>query len=373
MARFILIAVALMFAAAPLAAQEEQKAVKFGGDSFQAGGTVIFNSDGVDDLFMAGGTVRGERAIAGSAHLAGRRVTMTGAVGGDAYLAGMDVSAEGPVAGDATLAGYNVRVGDVGGDLRISGANLVISGPVSGHALIVGDEVRLEAVITGDVSLTARKLDFGKGARIDGTLTVYEEKSGEIEVPAAVVPEARIERRKSSEWSEATGDVKLWSWSRAVGRLLIGIIMITAVAALIAAIMPQRLAELRRNILDHPFRNFWFGFLALSVVFGSSILLMLTVIGLVLVPAALLITLISALAGYVVAVYAFGVGLLLTLGRPEPESIGTKAQAAAVGALVAGIIVLIPVLGWLFVLALALTGAGSIAIRLFRPAFFATP
>ncbi|MCP4318536.1 MAG: hypothetical protein GY789_21620 [Hyphomicrobiales bacterium] len=373
MHRLILIVATIIFTVAPLAAQEEKKYVNIGGDSFRAGKTVVFNSDGVDDLFMAGETVRGERAISGSAHLAGRKVTMAGAVGGDAYLAGMDVSLDGPVSGDATLAGYNVRVGQVGGDLRISGANLVISGPVSGYALIAGDEVQFEAVIAGNVSLAAREVDFGEGARIDGRLTVYEENSGAVEIPAEVVPETRIERRNISEWSEATGDLKLWSWRRAVGRFLIGIFIVAAIAALIAAIVPQRLADLRRGILDHPFRNFWFGFLAQSVLIGSSILLMMTIIGFVLAPAAVVITLISAFAGYVVAVYAFGVGLLLTFGRPEPNSIGTRALAAGAGALVVGVIALIPILGWLFVLALALTGVGSIAIWLLRPTFFATP
>ncbi len=372
MVRLILIVATLMFAVVPLYAQEEKGYVNFGGDYFSAGSTVVFDSDGVDDLFMAGETVRGEQAISGSAHLAGRKVTMAGAVGSDAYLAGVDVSLDGPVAGDATLAGYNVSVGKVGGDLRISGADLVITGPVSGYALIAGDEVWFEAVVGGDVSLAARELDFGEGARIDGKLTVYEEDSGELEIPAGVVPEERIERRDISEWWEATGDMRVWNWRRAVGRFLIGIIIVAAIAALIAAIVPQRLAELRRGILDHPFRNFWFGFLAQSILIGSSILLMMTVIGLLVAPAAVLITLICAFAGYVVAVYAFGVGLMQMFGRPEPYSIGTRALAAGVGALVVGVIALIPLLGWLFVLALALAGVGSIAIWLLRPSFFAT-
>ena len=44
--------------------------------------------------------------------------------------------------------------------------------------------------------------------------------------------------------------------------------------------------------------------------------------------------------------------------------------AAGVGALVAGIIGLIPLLGWIFVLALVLSGIGAITLRVIRPAFF---
>ena len=372
MVRSILIAAVLLFLVAPSAAQEEKRHLDFGGDYFKAGNTVFFESDGVDDLFAVGQTVRGDRAITGSAHLAGRKVTMEGAVGGDAYMAGMDVSLAGPVAGDATLAGYYVRVGEVGGDLRVSGANLVISGPVSGGALIAGDEVRLESTIAGDVNLAVSEINFAPGARIDGKLTVYEEDTGDVVVPESVAPADRIERRSISEWSEATKDLKLWDWRRAIWQFLIGIILIAGIASLIAAAVPEKLAELRRDILDQPFRNLWYGVLAQSVIIGSIILLMMTVVGLLLAPAVLVVALITGFAGYVVAVYAVGVGLMLMFKQPEPYSIRTRALAAGVGAVFVGIIALIPFLGWLIVLVLALTGVGSLALRLFRPRFFAT-
>ena len=366
----ILTSIVILLAISPVAAQENKDAFDFGNDSFRAGGTVVFDAPGTDDLFMTGETVRGEADIAGSAHLAGRKVTMAGAVGGDAYLAGMDVTLEGQVAGDATLAGYDVRVGDVGGDLRISGAKLAVRGTVSGYALIAGDEVQIDAIIAGDVNLTARDLDFTDDARIEGQLTIYEEEPGKLEIPASVVPEDRIERRKISEWEEGSRHLKVWDWRSAVGKFLVGVIVVALLASLIAAIVPQTLAEMRRGVLDRPFRNLWFGFLTQSAVVGSAILFAMTVVGLVLSPAAVLLALIGGFAGYVVAVYAFGVGLMLAFGRPEPDSIGERALAAGIGALVAGIIALIPLLGWLFLLALVFSGIGAITMRLFRPGFF---
>ncbi len=367
---FILTAVMIVLAASPATAQEKEDAFDFGSDSFRAGGTVVFDTAGTDDLFMAGETVRGAADITGSAHLAGRKVTMAGAVGGDAYLAGMDVTLEGQVAGDATLAGYDVRVGAVGGDLRISGAKLAVEGPVAGYALIAGDEVQIDAIIAGDVSLTARELDFTDGARIDGRLFIYEEEPGTLEIPASVAPEDRIERREISEWEEGTRQLKVWDWRRAVRSFVLGVIAVSVIAALIAAILPETLADLRRSVLDRPLRNLWFGFLAQSALVGSAILFAMTLIGMVLVPAVILLALVGGFAGYVVAVYAFGVGLLLLFNRPEPDSIGERAVAAGIGALVAGIISLIPLVGWLFVLALMLAGIGAITLRLFRPGFF---
>jgi hypothetical protein len=140
---------------------------------------------------------------------------------------------------------------------------------------------------------------------------------------------------------------------------------------LVAAVSPERLAEMRRQVLAQPFRTLWLGFLTQSAVIGAGVLFAMTIIGLLLTPAMVLLALIGGFAGYVVASYALGVGLLLAFGRLEPENIGDRALAAGVGALSAGIIGLIPILGWLFVLALVLSGIGAITVRMIRPTFFA--
>lgn len=362
----IQIAILVLFAAAPLAAAEEEEILDFGGDSFRAGSTVIFDGAGTDDLFIAGETVRGESDIEGSAHLAGRKVTMEGTVGGDAYLAGMDVVLEGEVAGDATLAGYDVRVGTVGGDLRASGAKLAIEGPVSGYALIGGEDVRIGGVLGGDVSLAAKGLEFSDEARIDGQLILYEEKPGALEIPESVIPEARIERRELSDWKAERRERRTGGFARALGGFVAGIVVVAAIAALIAAVIPQTLAEMRRGVLARPFRHLGVGFVTQSALIGSAILFAMTIIGVFLSPASVMVALLMGFAGYIVAVYAFGVGLLLAFGRSEPDSIGQRAVAGGIGAVVAGLIALIPLLGWLFVLALVLAGVGAIMSKVLR-------
>ena len=74
---------------------------------------------------------------------------------------------------------------------------------------------------------------------------------------------------------------------------------------------------------------------------------------------------------YILAVYAFGVALVQAVGRPEPQNVGERALCGGIGALATGIIALVPLLGWLFVLALTLTGLGAVVQRLFRPRFLA--
>ena len=342
-----------------------------GSDVFRAGSSVLYEGEGADDLFLAGETVRGRSDIGGTAHLAGRRVTMSGATGGDAYAAGMEVAMEGAVAGDATLAGYEVSVGEVGGDLRVSGSELTVGGPVAGYALVAGDEVTLNGAVAGDASIAARRLEFGPDARVDGTLTLYEAEPGALEVPERVAAPGQIVRRQLEEWEGDVGDMRPFNLGRAIASFLFGVIVVAGLAALIASLVPEQLAAMRRRILDRPFGTLWLGFLTLSAVVGSAVLFALTLIGIIVSPAAILLAVVTGFAGYVIGVYAFGVGLMMAFGRSEPDSTGDRALAAGIGALVAGVLALIPFLGWLFVLAVTLAGVGAVAIRMFQPRFYA--
>lgn len=350
----------------PALAEDEGAAFDIGADAFRAGRAVALERSGTDDLFMAGETVSVTEGISGSAHLAGREVTVDAAVGGDLYAAGERITLRGAVSGDATLFGRALRVAGVGGDLRAAGSELEIDGPVAGYAMLAGEEVRFDAQVSGDVSLAAEHVDWGEAARIGGQLTVYEKTPGTLEVPEGIAPESRIARREVEDWEGPRPP----SWHRAVVGFLLGVVGIAALGALIAALVPERLAEMRRQILDRPFHTLWLGFVTQSAVIGAGVLFALTLIGLLLTPAMALLAVAGGFAGYVVAAYAFGVGLFLAFGRDEPRSIGERSAAAGLGALVAGVIGLIPFLGWLFVLALVLTGVGAITLRVIRPAFF---
>ncbi len=365
MARVLLVLIMIMFAV-PAWAQDRTATFDLGEDSFRAGRSVSHAVAGTDDLFMAGERVAGQSDITGSAHLAGRAITMEGAVGGDAYAAGEEVFIRGVVQGDVTAVGRAVSVAGVGGDLRMAGSELRLGGEVGGYAMVMGEDVAFDAAVAGDVSLAAQRVEWGSAASIAGRLIVYEAEPGNLQVPARVIPADRIERREIEEWEGPQPP----NWGRAILWFLLGVLVVVALAALIAALVPERLAEMRRQLLARPFRTLWLGFLTQSAVIGAGLLFAMTIIGLLLTPAMIVLALIGGFAGYIVAAYSFGVGLLLAFGRGEPDSISSRMAAACVGALAAGLIGLIPFLGWLFVLALVLSGIGAIATRLFRPAFF---
>ena len=355
----------------PAIAQDNAATPDFGGDRFQSGANVIVTQSGIDDLFATGSTVRVQSDVGGSAYLAGRKLDIDGAVAGDVFSLGIDLALTGPISGDATVAGSNVTVNAVGGDLRASGGTLTISGPVAGYAMLAGDETYLGNSITGDLYLAARRLDVSENAQVDGRVIVFEEDIGTLTIPASLAAADRIERRELSDWDDTVPAIPRTTWQSVLGSYLIGALIITALAALVAAVIPERLARLRRGLLSQPLRNVWFGFLAESVAVGSAVIFGMTLIGIMLIPASLFIAFTVGFAGYVVAAYSVGVGVLMMIGQPEPDNAGARIIAAGTGGLVVGAIALIPFFGWLFVLALVLAGVGAITLMAFQPVFFA--
>ncbi len=369
--RRLLFALFALLTALPLRAEEAH--FTLGGDVFAAGARIAHDAADAGSLFMIGETVRQDAEIAGSAHLAGRRVVLAQPVGGSVYAAGFDVTLGDAVAGDATLAGYAVTIdGAVSGALRVLGARVDIAAPVGASALIRGERVRLDAPIAGDAAIATDRLEFGDGARIDGTLRLYSNDHDAIELPESVIAADRVERLERAEW-DGVGrpDVMPLRWWHALGGFLGGVVVVALLAALVAAVAPKTLAAMRRRVLARPFATLGYGFLALSALIGMAVMLALTLVGIFVSPAALALAALTGFAGYVIGAYSLGAGLLIAIGRGEPSTLGARVLAAFTGALAAGLIALIPILGWLFVLAVALAGAGALVLAMLRPAFFA--
>jgi cytoskeletal protein CcmA (bactofilin family) len=361
---------ALAIAVSPFtaAAQERIETLDLGGDRFRVGGEVVLAESGARDVFLGGESVALEAAVEGSAHLAGRRVESAGEVGGDLYGAGVEVRVTGPVAGDATVAGYDVAIeNSVGGNLRAGATNLALRGPVTGAALLSGDGVEIAGPISGDAVVTAETLTFGPEARIDGSLVLYAEEDAAIEVPASVIPPERVERRAIEGRAHMMSPMEGPGWGALAMGFLLGVLILTALATLVATLAPRGVARLGEIIGAGPLRTLGAGFVTQAALIGSTVLLAATIVGVLLVPVALIAAVVLGFLGYIVGVYRLGVWGIARTGALEPDTFPEYALAALVGALLASLAALVPLLGWLFVMALTLVGVGAIAISMIRP------
>lgn len=365
----------VMLLALPATAQE---VYRFGDDAYMAGDNVTLTGDAVDDAFVLGNTVVISAPLNGSAHAGGRSVSILAPVGQSLYAAGMNVNVAGSVGGDAQLAGDTVLIGDaVGGDLRVAAQRVEINGAVDDSALIAAENIMLTGVISGDASFSSKNIDFGGDARIDGRLFLYADDPDSIVIPDTVIPADRIERHTTRAFDPgadpdggATRDRSAFGWGAWLVEKITAILILTAVVTLIAAISPSFLLALRLRTLKSPVRALWMGFLTISALAGSLFLFAMTGIGILLIPASIVLAVLLGIAGYVIGTYILGVGVMGLLNNPLPETLVERALAALVGALVITVFALIPYIGWIATLAIAITGAGALIIRWFAPGFY---
>ncbi|MEE9387649.1 MAG: hypothetical protein V3U96_03500 [Paracoccaceae bacterium] len=370
----LIIALALVLAGAPLAAQDESASFSLGGDQYQAGQSVSQTTELTGDVFMAGETVSVTAPAGGSAHLLGRRITISDTVGENIYAAGQSISVTAPVLGNATVFGQDVSISaPVSGNLRAMGQNVKIDADVAGSSILGGETIVINANLAGDVSLTGDTITFGDAARIGGELNLYHSASESFEIPVSVISADRIIRHELStdaSWTDhTTALVRPTFWSKA--KAFFGFTIVVAVAAsILAAVFPNFVSGAREAALAKPVRTTWMGFLALSATAGSLIFLALTGIGLLLVPVSIFLTLLLWFLGYVVGAYVLGVALIKAIGRGVPDDLFDRAIAALIGAIALGLLAMVPFLGWWVILAMTWIGAGAVITRLFRPGFY---
>jgi len=124
------------------------------GDVLLLGGTVVVNGVVADDVLVIGGNVTVSGKVAGDVRVLAGNVTLTGEIGGSvAVVTGkLDI-----------LSGAKVS-----GDVLVYGGNLNVSGEVTGQVLGSIGSVRVDGPVEGGIDIETNDLTLGDKAQIGG-------------------------------------------------------------------------------------------------------------------------------------------------------------------------------------------------------------
>jgi hypothetical protein len=347
-------------------AEEDDTARDFAGDRYLSGSAPESSTPVAGDLFAAGERVDVGGEIGGAAHLAARRISLTAPVGDDLYAAGMDVRLAAPVESAATLAGYDIEVAaPVGGNLRAFGRHLGIAADVGGSVIAAAQTIELSGTVAGDADLTVDDISFGPEASVAGTLTLRGITEAEAAVPEGLAGEVRyLELPPGAEGFGERPAMQLPGLGEivlaAVMTFVVGVLIVAALALASASLAPLRVEEAVERSFLSPGGTLWAGILTLSLILGGALVLALTGIGALALPLILFAAFLLTVAGYVMGSYAIGARILRDETQGAPDRFGPRAGAALIGAALVALLALIPLAGWLVVLAVALFGLGVI-------------
>jgi hypothetical protein len=280
-----------------------------------------------------------------SAHAAEKKVL------GDVFVE------EGESAEEVRTVWGDVKVeGRVEDDVETGVGDIWVEGPVGGDVDAGSGEVYVNAPVDGDVDVGHGDLHLQSRAWVGGDI---DQHSGSFDQhPNAVVVGART-TGMASDFDE---DSFVGAFSSVIGWAMMTLGLVAA-AVLLAVAAPGALRSSVRSLEAAPGRSFLFGLASVPAAIVASVLLVLTVVGVLLLfllwPAYLALL----LFGLVVAAYFLGRKVVLATGRYRAG----EALAAAVGAFLVAAAYWIPIFGGILFFALALLGTGAaVSALLFR-------
>jgi hypothetical protein len=239
----------------------------------------------------------------------------------------------------------------VGGSARVEANEVVTKVVAVGGSVTVLGHVLGEAVaVGGSVKLHPESRVDGDAVAIGGTVTVQEgARLGGSNVSVGGEPVAWIVGLLSPLWASAL--LVSFAWTRA---LLLFVIVLLVVLA-----FPTRVASVRTFLASRPGISSLAGLALLLGFVPLSVLLAVTIIGLPLIPVAVML---------LIALFLFGITVCaLWLGERIPllQENKTPLKAAALGGAVLVVVGLIPWIGTAVIVLAALMAAGATLLSRF--------
>lgn len=364
MARWIAVALAalLLAALAPSAAQalERREGERAG---VAAGETV----DG--DLFLTGETLVVAGRVTGDVYAMGQTVTVTGQIDGDLMAAGQSIAVEGSLAGDLRAAagrldlrgsvGRNVTwfgqvatlapVGQVGGSWLGFGETQYLQGRIARAVTAGGSKLELAGPIGGSVEAWVEELTLAPNARVSGDVT-YTSPNESFFPPGSVGGQVtRVSpERATQEGRRLSGLATFLGVLLLLGNMLVGSVLVW--------FFPKLAARGDHLVRRRPLPALAIGLAALIFAPFAMLFLGITIIGLPLAIAVLVVYLVGIWLGWLV------VGLTVGGLVAQPFARGRAPAAAlllALGLLVLHLATSLPIIGDFVVFAVVCLGLGT--------------
>ena len=283
----------------------------------------------------------------------------------DFVAAAANLKISGLVNDDLIAGARSIRISDegsIGGDVRIAAETIEIEGQIMGSLRAAARRATIAGKISGKVDLLAERIVIAPGAVIAGDLIYRSENKPEIAEGAMIGGEVR-------QISTEIAELETLGWA------ILGIGLLIALGWLLAALLliiilhlvfPHLLSNSAHNLSTYPWSNLGRGVAIAITGFVISGLLMVSIFGIPL-GGALLITLgIAWLLG--IATTCVRVGLYVRQWWNRPGAVTPLAQIgwAILGATILGIVMLIPVLGWIIVCLAVTAGFGAATAELWQ-------
>lgn len=329
-------------------------------DLYLAGDDITVEGKVNGNLFCAGRTVKVLGSVKGSAWLAGNRVLISGEVSDGVKAAARSFTLEGGVGGDLIAAGGEVflRKGSaVKRDLVVAGRKVSFGGTVDGDVRGAGQTVDVTGTIKGDAKFLVQNLTLSPAARVGGDLVYISASEAKLESGAEVG--GKITRRPP-EYRERIKKILPFAFLFGVAGKVLGFFGALVAGLVLVLVFPKWMNSAADALQWELGPCVGWGALALFLTPIGVGIAAVTIVGAPLAVLSLLLYLIAVYASQIVVGFFIGRAIL----NLDEESAGKGALfgALALGLLIVKLVRLIPVAGYVSLLAVAIFGLGAMVV-----------
>jgi hypothetical protein len=350
----------------PLASLGEEAKITIGGDQYAAGQATTIVDPVKHDAFAAGYDVALEAPVAGDAHLAGFNVNVDADVTGDLYAAGSSINITGTIGGDVTAFGNTVSLRSpvpVAGNVRLAGASVTVDTPVTGAALVTAQTLTFNSSVSGDLDFFGENLSFGPNAAVGGIVTIHATKEIPVSTTVAAADRVKFVQLVGPDYATEAGKTAehvvrgIWPavWATGMWWLLLGVI-----GLLFITLATRLVTALETAMHKRPFRTMGLGILGFAATLGLVPVFALTLVGIFLLPFVLVFVVIACALAYLGGAYLAGIRIAVALFPIDTNL--NRVGVLVVSIVLAGLLGMVPVVGWLVTLLLLTFGFGSFGI-----------
>lgn len=352
-----------------------------GAFSFRSGDELYMSGEFSEDMMLAGSTVKFEGTLWGDLLVAARTLTFDGIVDGNINAAAQRITINGEICrslrvgaeaininskidGDVVAFGSEITIASdtyLARDLAVFGSEALIDGEIGSDAYIHGGIITIGGKIHGNLKCYGGKISLAPGAVVMGDFEYESQDKARISPEAQILGETRWKKstddRKSGGLAGWVPPPSGWIWSL----IFLGGSIILGVIAIVARRDGVQLAarEIRSN-------GAVAGILGLAIVIFTPLILVLTAVTIVGVPAALAGLTVYGLLflfGKIIAGIAIGMIILGWWRREGKISLG---WSLVIGMILLALLYKIPFFGWFIYLLAWAVGVGAMTLVFFR-------
>jgi hypothetical protein len=150
------------------------------------------------------------------------------------------------------------------------------------------------------------------------------------------------------------------------GGFLVTLAFLVTIGAIALATMPRTVSSMRRLAHGLPGTTILLGLIGLSAVFGLVPVSAISIVGIPLVPIAILLALLAWTLGYVLGAYVLAMAAARAFGMGDAPAMWARLGVLALAVTVAALLNFVPFLGWILNMGLVFLGVGAMLAALLQ-------